>query len=742
MEATTPGPLDRWGILAGPLEGLRFGLALERVPTPSCERRARALWALRSMDRRETGGRIRVTRRSLDPCLCGTGWTTRTDEDGRGRTTGMARRKIGSPGVPAGSVLLVGNSNVGKSCLFAALTGRYVTVSNYPGTTVEIARGVLRIDGSQRPVIDTPGIRGLVPLSDDERVARDILLAEASPTVIQVVDAKNLRRGLLLTVELAEAGLPLVLAVNMIDEAEARGITIDTADLSRILRVPVVATVAPRRTGIAEVVRALEHARVPSAIPTYDEPIEAALARVAAVLPAGLSSGRCLHLTALAGDETALDRSGVDDGARSVIREARGEAERRLGEPLGHALTRRRLDVVDAIVGRVVDRVSASRPASEVVGRWAVHPIAGWPILGVVLLLVYILVGRLGAGTLVNVLEDGLFGHVVDPWAKHAAESLIRVRVLRDLLVGPYGLITMALTYSVAIVLPIVGTFFLAFGVLEDSGYLPRVAVMLDRAFRRLGLNGKAVLPMVLGLGCVTMATVATRVLETRKERLQVTLLLALGVPCSAQLGVILGMITRAGWVGAAVWTAVVALSLLAVGRVAARVIPGPGSDFVLELPPMRVPTPANVALKTAARIEWYLKEVVPVFVIATAVLFVLDETGLLRGVERVFSPLVVSWLGLPAAATGALLVGFLRRDYAAAGVFALARAGLLTADQVVVALVVITLFVPCIASLLVIIREHGLRIAAAMLLFISVFAALVGGLVNLLLGSFRGPTG
>jgi len=333
----------------------------------------------------------------------------------------------------------------------------------------------------------------------------------------------------------------------------------------------------------------------------------------------------------------------------------------------------------------------------------------------------------------VGLLEEGLFGSVVNPLARRLVGSVLRSGPLvRDFLVGPYGLVTMALTYAVAIVLPIVTTFFLAFGVLEDSGSLPRLAVILVRAFRLMGLNGRAVIPMVLGLGCDTMATLTTRTLDSRRDRVQVTLLLALAVPCSAQLGVILGMISRTGPAGLAVWGGVVAGTLLAVGRLSARLIPGPRSDFIVELPPMRVPSLRNIALKTAARLEWYGKEVVPVFVLGTAALFALDRAGLLAAIERALSPLVVGWLGLPARATGAFLVGFLRRDYGAAGLFSLARAGQLSPAQVLVSLVVITLFVPCVANLLMIVKEHGRRTAAAVAAFVFPFAFLVGGLVRL----------
>ncbi|HEY6097371.1 MAG TPA: nucleoside recognition domain-containing protein, partial [Candidatus Deferrimicrobium sp.] len=302
---------------------------------------------------------------------------------------------------------------------------------------------------------------------------------------------------------------------------------------------------------------------------------------------------------------------------------------------------------------------------------------------------------------------------------------------LRDFLVGPYGMISMGLSYAVAIVLPIVGTFFLGFGILEDSGYLPRLAVMVDRLFKRIGCNGKAVLPMILGLGCDTMATLTTRILETRRERLIVTLLLALGVPCSAQLGVILGMLSDVGPVATITWVGLMVGVILAVGFLASKIIPGESSDFILEIPPIRWPQVGNLAVKTMARIEWYLGEAVPLFLVGTLVLFIGDRLGWLLRVQAAAEPVVVRLLDLPPKTAEAFLIGFLRRDYGAAGLFAMAKGGMLSHLQVVVSLVTMTLFIPCLANLLVIIKEHGVKIAIGMSLFIFPFAVLVGAAVN-----------
>jgi ferrous iron transport protein B len=296
----------------------------------------------------------------------------------------------------------------------------------------------------------------------------------------------------------------------------------------------------------------------------------------------------------------------------------------------------------------------------------------------------------------------------------------------------------MALTYAIAIVLPIVGTFFLFFGLLEDSGYLPRLAVMVNRGFRLMGLSGKAVLPMVLGLGCDTMATLTARILETEKDRILTTLLLSLAIPCSAQLGVILGMLGSLSLWASFVWAGTVLGVMILVGYLASKVIPGSSSDFIMELVPLRVPQISNILIKTAARMEWYLREALPLFVIGTAFLFVSDKLGLLGLIERLASPLIVWALGLPAKATEAFIVGFLRRDYGAAGLYVLAKTGQMDHVQILVSLVTMTLFVPCIAQFLVTVKERGWKTTVLMAAFIFPFAILVGTILHFLLRHLR----
>ncbi len=637
----------------------------------------------------------------------------------------MTRFPIASSLEDDAHVILVGNPNVGKSALFGALTGHYVEISNFPGTTVELSTG--HTDGM--PLVDTPGIQSLHARSDDERVTRDLLLERGGSLVLQVADARNLRRSLLLTVQLAELDRPLLLDVNMVDEARERGIQVDTGRLEQLLGAQVVPTVAVTGEGIEALRSRFQAARPARHRVRYDPTIEAAVDRLEPLLEGRSGDERAIALMILAGDGELTERYGR--AHRAEIEALVARTAERYPRPLHFVLTQQRLHAVDELVAEVVRHPETRQAhAGETLGRLALHPVWGVPVLIAVLALFYLFVGRLGAGVCVNWMEHVFFGHGVNPLAVRLA-GLIPVPLVRDLLVGPYGLITMALTYGVAIVMPIVLTFFIAFGLLEDSGYLPRLAVMMDRPFKALGLNGKAVLPMVLGLGCDTMATMTTRILETRKDRLMVTLLLALGVPCSAQLGVIMGMIAYLPPAAVVVWGGVVTGVMFAVGWAASRVIPGERSDFILELPPIRRPQLVNIIVKTVARLEWYLKEVLPLFALGTLLLFVLDRTGALHQLERWAAPLVEGGLGLPRATTASFVVGFLRRDYGAAGLFAMARAGALNVPQVLVSLVVITLFVPCFANVLVIAREYGARVAFWVVGFVFPFAFAVGVLLH-----------
>ena len=634
-------------------------------------------------------------------------------------------------------VALVGNPNVGKSVIFGWLTGQYVAVSNYPGTTVEVAQGNSKVGGRRRVIVDTPGINNLIPMSEDERVTRDILLDDEDLKVIQVCDAKNLRRGLMITLQLAEMEKPVVLVLNMADEAKERGITIDRHGLAQLLEIPVLSTIATRRKGLDGLGKVLEERCTPQVRPIYSPEIEEGVTAIENLLPEKQKGKRALALMLLAGDESLQDwlHCRLSEQVILKIEEISRRLQSQHPEPLGFFINQKRLNAVDRILEGVFRKEKRSRGmGARALSNLTTHPIGGVPILLVVLYAMYKWVGDFGAGIGVDFLLNVVFGKAINPAATWVVEYLFPWQFLQEFFVGPYGLVTMGLTYAIAIVLPIVGTFFFAFGLLEDSGYLPRLAVMVNRVFRVMGLSGKAVLPMVLGLGCDTMATLTTRVLETKKERILVTLLLALGVPCSAQIGVMVGMFAGLSMKAIVLWAFVVMGSMIFVGLLASKLIPGEKADFIMEIPPLRIPTLANIFIKTLARLEWFLKEAVPLFLLGTFFLFALDRLGLLKALQKMAAPIVVGFLGLPAKATQALLLGFLRRDYGAAGLFVMAKAGELDSIQIVVSLVTITLFVPCVANFFMIIKERGLGQALAMAGFIFPFALIVGGGLNFLL--------
>ena len=634
-------------------------------------------------------------------------------------------------------IALVGHPNVGKSVLFHRLTGAYVNVSNYPGTTVEVTRASTRFD-SALTLLDTPGVLALPSRSDDERATMRALLNESTRCLVQVGDAKNLRRTLTLTTLLAELGVPMVLALNMHDEAAARGVTVDIPALAGELGVPVLATVATGGEGIGELTHSLNQARAPEALLRYDDEIEAEIARVAAAIhdcaPHPRLASRGLAILYLGGDDEVANwlagQAGDGFGRLDMLRT---NALRRSDADLPTLLARERTEAADALAASVIQRAVRSTPLlSQRVGQAVVHPVWGIPILLGVLFAVYEFVGVFGATTLVGLLEEDLFEGLLNPAFTHFVSAAVDVSWVQEMLVGQYGLWTMGMTYALALILPIVTTFFIAFGVLEDSGYLPRLTVIANRLFAAIGLNGRAVLPMVLGLGCVTMATLTTRILHSPRERLITTFLLALAIPCSAQLGVVLGMLGGVSFTAVLIWVLAMVGILLLAGFLAAKLIPGRRIPLVTELPPMRLPILGNVLKKTGGRLKWYLIEVIPLFLLGTFIMFALDKLGALPAIIEAGEPLVTGWLGLPKEASAAFVMGFLRRDFGATGLFAMAHD--LSPIQAVVGMITITLFIPCFASLMMMVKEQGTKTALAMLGLIVPFAFFIGGLFNLIL--------
>lgn len=554
-------------------------------------------------------------------------------------------------------IVLAGNPNVGKSIFFNAYTGQYVNVSNFPGTTVDIPKGKMA-DGSH--LRDTPGVYGLSGMSEEETVAEKSILS--ADVVINVISGLTLSRDLFLTQQLIDYERPMVIALNQMDEAKARGLQIDVQALEALLGVPVIPTVAVTREGLDQVVQHLSKAKKGYKTPDVPSP----------------------------------------DDLR-MLEDNPGERMKIYGHRRHH---------VNAIASQVLTDTnvpdSLSKRVSQEVGHLLLNPIYGVIAMVAVLLILYQVVGVWVAGDLVNLLENGIMLNHVIPVIQNVVTSVIpKDTFLFNLLAGEFGVLTMSTQYIFGVLFPLVLGFYLYISILEDCGYLPRVAVLSDGLLNRVGLNGRAVIPIILGFGCVTMATVSTRVLNSQRERTIASTLLAITIPCSAQLAVISALMAKAGGlIGWCVYLMILSTLLTTIGTILNKVLPGRSTSLVMDLPPMRMPSPKNILKKSWIRTKVFLVEAAPLFMLGSLIVAVLQTTGLLDTMQHALAPVTQTVLHLPGETAQVFIMGMVRRDFGAAGL--LMMGDVLSQIQVLTALVVITLFIPCLASATVLWKERG----------------------------------
>jgi ferrous iron transport protein B len=648
-------------------------------------------------------------------------------------------------------VLLVGSPNVGKSMIFFHLTGKYATVSNYPGTTVEIARG--KIPELDAEVIDTPGMYSLMSITEEERVAKKMLF-EGDAVIVHVVDAKNIDRMLPFTLQLIDAGFNVILVLNAMDEAERAGLVIDIEKLRKRLGIPVIPTIAIKKKGIRELKEELtktlkepksSETNAPtdaSNLPVTPEgeehgkwilnsSLEKSIQRISSVLSGEHSvSKRVLALLLLAGDpdvESMLEPHELDMAKKELE-----ELRVRYGQSPAYRIAMEYEKLAEKILEGIVSQREVRRNIADRLGELTLNPIFAIPMSLLTLYALYLFAGVIGAQILVDAIE-GWFEQNINTALNAWLEANVPNYWLRELVGGDYGIITLAFRYAIAIVLPVVPSFFLIFSIIEDSGYLPRMAFLLDGLFKKVGLSGRAVIPLVLGFGCGTMATIVTRVLESRRERMIATLMLAVAIPCSAQLGVIMAI--APDFRAIMLWAFFVFGVLLTVGFLASQFMPGEKPVFFMEIPPLRMPSARNVFMKTFTRLEWYFKEVLPIFVIASILIWVGRITGIFQLLISVLSVPAMA-IGLPAESAVVFLYGFFRRDYGAAGLYDIVGQGIMDYRQIVVAMISLTLFVPCVAQFGVMIRERGIPFAVLTFTISALVAFGVGYLASIILSA------
>jgi len=566
-------------------------------------------------------------------------------------------------------ILLMGNPNVGKSAVFSRLTGIHVIVSNYPGTTVEFTQGTMRVEGEKAILIDVPGTYGLEVTSKAEEIA--VKMLEDGDAVINVVDATNLERNLHLTLHLLEKNIPLIIALNIWDDAKHKGITIDVKKMEELLGVPVVPTVAVTGEGIKELV-----SRIP--------------------------------------------------GAFSPEIAERTEEERWTE------------------AGRIIDKVQSLQhrhhTALEIIGDASVKPLTGIPMAILVMFAVFKLIRFVGEGLIGSVFEP-IFERLWQPLMMQLSSILHPGSFLHSIVIGKliegeidfvqsFGLLTTGLFVPIAMVLPYVFSFYIVLGFLEDFGYLPRLAVLLDNLMHRMGLHGWAIIPMLLGLGCNVPGVMATRILESRRERLIAATIISIGVPCAALQAMIWGLVGEhgGGYVG------IIYLSLFIVwivlGRFLDMILKGQSPELIMEVPPYRLPSLQTIAKKLWMRMVAFLKEALPLVLLGVLVVNILYFLKVFDVIANLTSPIITNVFGLPKEAVAAIAIGFFRKDVAVGMLGTLD----LTAKQLVVAATVLAMFFPCIATFVVLFKELGVADMFKSILVMLISSLIVGGLLNAIL--------
>jgi len=573
------------------------------------------------------------------------------------------------------TILLMGNPNVGKSVVFTRLTGADVICSNYPGATVEFCEGVMHIDGIDHRVIDVPGTYTLDPHCKAEEVAVEMLdrffkEKRSNPVVINVVDSTNLERNLNLTLQLIKRKVRLVLALNLWDETRHTGVSIDAQKLEEILGVPCVPTTALTGEGIKALVDKIKQAKI------------------------------------------------------SSLEFEKDDKWNKIGE----------------IVEKVQIVSHRHHTFLESLADLSISPFGGLAVAAGVIYSSFHLIRFIGEWLIGNIGEP-FFESVWSPLMMKVSVMLGSEGVVHNLLIGnlvegnidygqSFGILTTGLFVPVAAVLPYILAFYLVLSLLEDFGYLPRLSVLMDRIMHNFGLHGSGIIPMFLGLGCNVPGALSTRIMETKRQRFIAAVLLSIGVPCTAMVAMITGLVGQFGPKGLVPVFGTLFAVWLVLGVIMNRLVKGHSPEFFIEVPPYRIPSFRAVLKKLWMRVVWFLKEAVPFVILGVLIINLLYNLGIIQFAGGLVKPVVSGVWGLPREAVGALIVGFLRKDVAV-GMLAPLN---MSMKQLITASVILTMYFPCAATFAVLIKEFGIidMVKAAVIMMLSVL--LVGGALNIIL--------
>ncbi|MEM2960916.1 MAG: ferrous iron transport protein B [Candidatus Bathyarchaeia archaeon] len=629
-------------------------------------------------------------------------------------------------------IALAGNANVGKSVIFNHLTGLHQHIGNWPGKTVEKAEGTLYFKGYTIDIIDLPGIYSLSTYSLEELVSRRYIAVERPDVVINVVDASALERNLFFTLQLIELEAPMVIALNQMDMANKKGIRIDIGKLEKNLGIPVIPTVAIKGIGISQLLeKAIEVIEKGSIVHKpqirYGEEIEEKIDKLTKMVEKIKLSypSRYVAIKLLEGDEEIeKEVNSVDPKIISIAKNLADEIEHLHGHSCSTVITSERYEIAGRIAREAQKLIPPKKPSlEEKLHNITTHKILGYPIMAFLLLFIFYFIFTFGDFTS-EILNNLFYGF------KPIFENIYGIGILSELV---WGGIIEGIISGVTIALPYIVPFYIILYFLEDSGYLSRIAFLMDNAMHKIGLHGKAFIPLILGYGCNVPACLGCRIMETQRERLLAAFVSTL-VPCAARTVIILGLVGKFLGIQWALMLYIIDLLVIfALGRLAFRTFPGEPTALIMEMHDYRIPHLKTVLKQTWFRLAEFIKIAFPLIIVGSFVIKLVEVLGLLEPIAKVLSPITVIWLGLPAITGITLIFGILRKELALILLATLLGttdfAQVMTSVQMVVFTLVAMFYIPCISTIAALIKEFGWRKALYITIFEVIFAIFIGGI-------------
>lgn len=641
-------------------------------------------------------------------------------------------KKLGGKTWTVKKIAIVGLPNTGKSHVFNLLTGEYTIVANYPLTTVEIKQTQCDINGQVFEIFDTPGLHSLYIHSEEEIIIRDMLFNERPDILIQCIDANQVKQSLTLTADLMELGIPMAISLIAVEETVQKGIKINSKVLSETLGVPVVEIHSMGDRGTEKLKAAIQKAETIHGSIDYGESLEKGIAEIELLLSDEICWKRKLSILLLEDDYTVFNviEKKLNKEKILTIKDNVNTFRNNFVGSIGRAINKKRNLWVTNIYEKVVSRQQQKR--NELLKYFAQlcrHPVWGFPILIFFLFITFQLVVHV-AGFLDSILSAILLGPITN-----FVSNILPSGFWQDFLIGDYGVLTLGLFNAIVTVLPILSVFFLMFAFLEDIGYMTNLCVLINKIFEKIGITGKSIMPLVLGFGCKTMATMTTRGLQSRKEKYIAIYMIAFAIPCAAQMGLNMAILGKIGVRAFIIAIGTLVFVEICAGMVLNKILKDDKkSDFIQELPPIRIPNIKAVVIKTYYRLLWFLKEAIPIFIIAALVLFFFDKSGGLDFFKKISSPIVTNWLGLPIKMVDALILTLARHEAASGLILKMVEAGNLSYIQCIVAVVITTMFVPCFANIVAMCKEMGVKTGLFMAFLVNISSIILAGILNWIL--------